>query len=166
MEKKGFKVVGELLTKTVGLVFFSLLAIGLGVLFGVLFEGMLRNNPEDTTAIVQTDDSTIETTPYTPAQTNPGAKQPAATTTTAPVQNSPSTASAVAVINKVMVGPFASYDEAAQAAEKLKGQGYPTYILSKAPYAVQVGAFSSEANAENLRAELASKGFKSFVKKD
>ncbi|MGI5854626.1 MAG: hypothetical protein ACOX8I_09950, partial [Bacillota bacterium] len=64
MEKKGVKVVTDLLTKTVGLLFFSLLAIGLGVLFGVLFEGMLRENPENT-AMIESDSPVLETVPFT-----------------------------------------------------------------------------------------------------
>lgn len=158
VEKKGFKVVGELLTKTVGLVFFSLLAIGLGVLFGVLFEGMLRENPEDT-AIVQTQDSALETTPYTPDEET-------TTTGTQPVENQPTTAPGVMVVSKVLVGPFATYQEASKTADKLKTEGYPTYVVNKAPYAVQVGAFSNAANAENLKNELAGKGYKSFVRND
>lgn len=158
MEKKGFKVVGELLTKTVGLVFFSLLAIGLGVLFGVLFEGMLRENPEDT-AIVQTQDPVLETTPYAP-------EEELTTSEGTPGESRPVTAPGVMVVSKVLVGPFATYQEASAAADKLKTDGYPTYVVNKAPYAVQVGAFSNSANAENLKNELAGKGYKSFVRNE
>lgn len=159
MEKKGVKVVTDLLTKTVGLLFFSLLAIGLGVLFGVLFEGMLRENPDDM-ALVETSDPVLQTVPFTEDLS----LSPAADGEAKSAQSVAQSASAIGVVSKVLVGPFNSYQEAAAASVKLQGEGYPTYILSKVPYAVQVGAFSNAANAENLKAELIAKGYDVFLK--
>ncbi|HBL48644.1 MAG TPA: hypothetical protein DER58_01610 [Firmicutes bacterium] len=159
MEKKGVKVVTDLLTKTVGLLFFSLLAIGLGVLFGVLFEGMLRENPDDT-ALVESNDSVLQTVTFTEDFDLSAAADEEAQ----PVQGTSQSASAIGVVSKVLVGPFNSYQEAAAAGAQLQSEGYPTYILSKVPYAVQVGAFSNATNAENLKAELIAKGYEAFLK--
>lgn len=159
MEKKGVKVVTDLLTKTVGLLFFSLLAIGLGVLFGVLFEGMLRENPEDT-ALIESSNPSLETIPLTEDLTLSSTSDLEAQ----PVQSEAQSASTIGVVSKVLVGPFNSYQEAAAAGAQLQSEGYPTYILSKVPYAVQVGAFSNATNAENLKAELLAKGYDAFLK--
>lgn len=159
MEKKGVKVVTDLLTKTVGLLFFSLLAIGLGVLFGVLFEGMLRENPDDT-ALIESSNPVLETVPLTEDLTLSSTSDVEAQT----VQSEAQSASAIGAVSKVLVGPFNSYQEAAAAGARLQSEGYPTYILSKVPYAVQVGAFSNPNNAENLKAELLAKGYEAFLK--
>lgn len=159
MEKKGVKVVTDLLTKTVGLLFFSLLAIGLGVLFGVLFEGMLRENPDDM-ALVDSSDPALQTVPFTEDLT----LSPTEDVEAQPVQSAAQSASTIGVVSKVLVGPFNSYQEAAAASTQLQSEGYPTYILSKVPYAVQVGAFSNATNAENLKAELIAKGYEAFLK--
>ena len=160
MEKKGVKVVTDLLTKTVGLLFFSLLAIGLGVLFGVLFEGMLRENPENT-AMIESDSPVLETVPFTEDLSLSSSDY--LESQAQAVQSEAKSASTIGVVSKVLVGPFNSYQSGGcrrQAAER----GYPTYILSKVPYAVQVGAFSNAANAENLKAELIAKGYNVFLK--
>lgn len=161
MEKKGVKVVTDLLTKTVGLLFFSLLAIGLGVLFGVLFEGMLRENPENT-AMIESDSPVLETVPFTEDLSLSSSDY--LESQAQAVQSEAKSASTIGVVSKVLVGPFNSYQEAAAAGAKLQSEGYPTYILSKVPYAVQVGAFSNATNAENLKAELIAKGYNVFLK--
>lgn len=58
---------------------------------------------------------------------------------------------------KVRVGPYATRQEATSAAQELAKLQLPTLIVQG--YYVQIGAFGSEANAENLKAKIAGYGF-------
>lgn len=147
MERKGMQVIKDVASKTAGLVFFSLLAIALGVVFGVMFERWVGGEtglPASSTGV----DQSIEEAAL-PAE---GSTTEAET----PVSTTPQT---VAVKYKVKVGPYSDYAQAARAAEELRAQGYPIYLANRAPFLIQVGAFTKEENALALKAELSKKGY-------
>jgi hypothetical protein len=182
-KSKGAKSFSNLLSKTAGLVFFSFLAISLGVVFGLLFEGWVKDQPGTpvgTDNTLQTSDLSIDkSSPDTntitdnvkiideTANTKPvdsvsnkkptdlvSAKKPAETVITSP---------AVSVKFKVRVGPYSNHNEALAASQQLHSLGYPVYVGNKPPFSVQVGAFSAQVNADRVKTELASKGYKVIV---
>ncbi|MGE5557233.1 MAG: SPOR domain-containing protein [Bacillota bacterium] len=142
--QRGMKIMSEFVTKLVGVVFFSLLAIGLGVLFGYMFKEILNENPEKGT-IVQGE---LENLPVDEEMTTPDKI----------VQ--PETPPLSAVKYRVLIGNYSRRDQALSIADKLLNQGYPVYVPNQAPYKVQVGAFANRTNAEALKTELVSKGYK------
>ena len=146
MERKGMQVIKDVASKTAGLVFFSLLAIALGVVFGVMFERWVGG--EGGLPASSTSDQSIEETALPAEEPTAG--------TEAPVAAAPQT---VAVKYKVRVGPYSEYAQAAQAAEELRAQGYPIYLANRPPFLIQVGAFTKEENALALKAELTKKGY-------
>lgn len=160
MERKGFKTITNLLSKTAGLVFFSFLAISLGVVFGLLFEGWVKDQPGTPV------DSQMETVDL-PVQNVDEPKLPVAqpkTPTTVKITPDTIPAKPVAEIKyKVRVGPYANHNEALSASKQLQTLGYPVYVGNGAPYAVQVGAFAAQSNAEKLKKELIKIGYKSFI---
>jgi cell division septation protein DedD len=161
LEHKGLKSVTNLLSKTAGLIFFSFLAISLGVVFGLLFEGWVKDpagapvgsedsalKPVDLSNDIDlndqvTDDSNFNTTetaiPITPPAT---------------------------VKYKVRVGPYSKRNDALAASKQLESLGYPVYVGNNPPFAVQVGAFGSQTNAERLKSELNGKGYKAFIEQE
>ena len=160
MERKGFKTLTNLLSKTAGLVFFSFLAISLGVVFGLLFEGWVKDQPGTPV------DSQMETVDL-PVENLEETKLPVVqpkTPTTAKVIPETIPAKPVADIKyKVRVGPYANRNEALSASKQLQTLGYPVYVGNSAPFAVQVGAFATQSNAEKLKKELTEIGYKSFI---
>ncbi|HBE80627.1 MAG TPA: hypothetical protein DDW65_23005 [Firmicutes bacterium] len=180
---KGAKSFSNLLSKTAGLVFFSFLAISLGVVFGLLFEGWVKDQPgtpvgtDDTlqTADLATDknitntdaaannvkivDDTVSTKPLNSAT----AKKPADLATAKNPTEATIPVPTVSVKYKVRVGPYSSRNEAMAASQQLYSLGYPVYVSNKPPFAVQVGAFATQTNADHLKSELISKGYKVTV---
>jgi hypothetical protein len=159
MERKNFKTLTNLLSKTAGLVFFSFLAISLGVVFGLLFDGWVKDQPG---APVDAKNSleTVEM-PITSDQNNAAAgntlPQSAAGNGNVGMEPIPQ------VKFKVRVGPYPQRELAVNASLKLQQLGYPVLVGKNPPFAVQVGAFSTKQNAEKLKAELKDKGYKSFI---
>ncbi|MGE5529941.1 MAG: SPOR domain-containing protein [Patescibacteria group bacterium] len=150
MEKKGLQVIKDVASKTAGLVFFSLLAIALGVVFGVMFErwvGGEGGTPASTEGIEAPIDEMT-------AQVEEPFVEPVESGTQAAQAPAPA-----AVKFRVKVGPYSDYAQAAKAADELRGQGYPIFLAAKAPYLVQVGAFANKDNALSLKAELTKKGY-------
>ncbi len=151
MERKGMQMIKDVASKTAGLVFFSLLAIALGVVFGVMFErwvGGESGTPASSTGIdVPMDQSAAEV--IEPNQQE--ADVAAAETSPAPVSS--------AVRYRVRVGPYPDYAQAQKAADELKAQGLPTYLANHAPFLVQVGAFANKDNAMALKDQLTQKGY-------
>ncbi len=167
MEHKGVKSLSNLLSKTAGLVFFSFLAISLGVVFGLLFEGWVKDQPGSPVGT----ENNLETVNLPTENGSTVNVQPDknATTSTAPVvSNEPVANPAVptTVKYKVRVGPYSSRNEAMTASQQLQTLGYPVYVGNNPPFAVQVGAFGSQVNAEKLKSELTGKGYKVFVDKN
>ncbi len=183
MEQKGrgVKSLTNLLSKTAGLVFFSFLAISLGVVFGLLFEGWVKDQPgtpvgadntlqtvdlSDQTSDINTEDVKIidDTTTSKPTD-SVTTKQPIESTTIKkPVEQTPTVVKpTVQVRFKVRVGPYSSYNEAMAASQQLHSLGYPVYVPNKPPFGVQVGAFSTKGNADRLKTELIGKGYKVTV---
>ncbi|HOJ78885.1 MAG TPA: SPOR domain-containing protein [Bacillota bacterium] len=157
MERKALKTISNLLSKTAGLVFFSFLAISLGVVFGLLFEGWVKDQPGTP---VGTTNSTIETVdlPVEQIETSPQAEEKISNNTT-----KSATQSVAEVKYKVRVGPYASRNEALTVSKELEKLGYPVYVGNSEPFAVQVGAFGTQNNAEKLKQELNGIGFKSYI---
>jgi cell division septation protein DedD len=60
---------------------------------------------------------------------------------------------------RVFIGCYRSFEEAQQAAFKLKEQAYPQAIVVKMPFAIQIGVFSSDEELKKLDADLRSKGY-------
>jgi len=149
MERKGMQVIKDVASKTAGLVFFSLLAIALGIVFGVMFERWV--GPEQG---VPTTGGDVQT-PFEELTMNEPAVEPSVPGTAEPAP----VVEGTAVKFKVKVGPYPEYTEAAKAADNLRAQGYPVYLANKAPYLIQVGAFANRDNALSLKAELTGKGF-------
>jgi cell division septation protein DedD len=164
----------NLLSKTAGLVFFSFLAISLGVVFGLLFEGWVKDQPGTPVG----SDNSLQTVDLSTDKTNTttdNVKIVDDTTTTKPndavtskkpadlVSNKNLTEPIVNVKFKVRVGPYSSHNEALAASQQLHSLGYPVYVGNKPPFAVQVGAFATQGNADRLKGELTSKGYKVTV---
>ncbi len=150
MDRKGMQVIKDVASKTAGLVFFSLLAIALGVVFGVMFERWVGGEAGTPTA------SEIET----PVEevTLPAEN----VTSEAPVTGGADTApaqGATTVKYRVRVGPYPDYAQASKAADVLRAEGYPIYLANRAPFLVQVGAFANKDNALSLKEQLAQKGY-------
>jgi hypothetical protein len=159
MERKNFKTLSNLLSKTAGLVFFSFLAISLGVVFGLLFDGWVKDQPG---APVNAKNS-LETVELPIASDNNNGA-----TGTALQENGSNAVNAglerfPEVKFKVRVGPYAKREQAVSASQKLQQMGYPIMIGENPPFAIQVGAFSTRKNAEKLKIELGGKGYKSFI---
>jgi cell division septation protein DedD len=168
---KGTKTITNLLSKTVGLIFFSFLAISLGVVFGLLFDGWVKDQPGTPvgsengslqTIDLPADDKTTATTDTTDKSTQNFSggddvlTKPAENTTLKPLTT---------VKFKVRVGPYADRNQALAASTQLQSLGYPVYVGNTPPFAVQVGAFSTQINADKLKTELAGKGYKAFIEK-
>ena len=64
---------------------------------------------------------------------------------------------------KVRVGPYAGMAEATAAAKELAKLGFPTLITLSQKYYVQIGAFSSRANAENLETKVEGYGYSATI---
>lgn len=64
---------------------------------------------------------------------------------------------------KVRVGPYQSMAEASAAAQELVKLGFPTLITLAQKYYVQIGAFSSRTNAENLEAKVEGYGYSATI---
>jgi cell division septation protein DedD len=169
---KGTKTITNLLSKTVGLIFFSFLAISLGVVFGLLFDGWVKDQPGTQVGTENTNLQSVDL---------PSEKQPAITeeenstkttknlssgsdSTTKPVENL--TVKPLTTVKfKVRVGPYSNHDQALAASTQLQSLGYPVYVGNAPPFAVQVGAFATQNNADRLKSELTGKGYKVFVEK-
>lgn len=160
MEYKGMKTITNLLSKTAGLVFFSFLAISLGVVFGLLFEGWVKDQPGTP---VGSDGISLETVEL-PMETMTEVKS-VPVEPQQPTENIPSQPTS-AVRFKVRVGPYTNRNEAMVASQQLQTLGYPVYVAATPPYAVQVGAFGAQANAERLQRELTDMGYKVFIEKE
>lgn len=160
MERKGFKTLTNLLSKTAGLVFFSFLAISLGVVFGLLFEGWVKDQPGTPV------DSQMETVDL-PVENLDDVKLPANqeqnSANTTVIQETVPIKPVADIKYKVRVGPYANRNEALSASKQLESLGYPVYVGNSAPFAVQVGAFATQANAEKLKKELTEIGYKSYI---
>lgn len=189
-KSKGAKSFSNLLSKTAGLVFFSFLAISLGVVFGLLFEGWVKDQPGtpvNTDNSLQTTDLSTdvsstsskpdintnadnvkiidETESSKPTHSLPDKQTAGSTTVNKPVQT-PAVNPGVPVVNvkfKVRVGPYANHNEALAASQQLHSLGYPVYVGNKPPFSVQVGAFAAKVNADRVRTELTGKGYKVSV---
>lgn len=167
---KGTKTITNLLSKTVGLIFFSFLAISLGVVFGLLFDGWVKDQPGtpvgSENSNLQTVDFTTDKTPTTTDTTDNTTQnlsssddvltKPADNTTLKPLTT---------VKFKVRVGPYSNRDQALAASTQLQSLGYPVYVGNAPPFSVQVGAFATQVNADKLKTDLAGKGYKAFVEK-
>ena len=151
MERKGMQAIKDVASKTAGLVFFSLLAIALGVVFGVMFERWVGGETGAPTSGAEinapSDSSTAEV--VEPAEQGTG--NASAVASPVPV--------ASAVKYRVRVGPYPDYAQAKKAADELQAQGLPIYLANHAPFLVQVGAFASKDNAQTLKAQLTQKGY-------
>jgi len=158
LKNKSMKSLTNFLSKTAGLVFFSFLAISLGVVFGLLFEGWVKDQPG--TPVSNNNNLETINLPIEDASLPNEAKveQPAETR-----QMSKSIGT---VRYKVRVGPYNTRTSAVDASQKLEDMGYPVYVGANPPYAVQVGAFGTQVNADKLKSELSGKGYKVFVDKD
>jgi Sporulation related domain. len=186
-KSKGAKSFSNLLSKTAGLVFFSFLAISLGVVFGLLFEGWVKDQPgtpvgtdntlqtvdlpadksnpdTDTTANNPGDNLKIidETATNKPVE-SPSGKNPADLVSNKKPSDITNMSPATIVKYKVKVGPYSNHNEALAASQQLHSLGYPVYVGNKPPFAVQVGAFATQANADRLKSELNGKGYKAMV---
>lgn len=161
LEHKGLKSVTNLLSKTAGLIFFSFLAISLGVVFGLLFEGWVKDpagapvgsetsalKPVDLSNDIDLDSQVTEDPNFNTTET--------AIPITPPV----------IVKYKVRVGPYSQRNDALAASKQLESLGYPVYVGKNPPFAVQVGAFGSQTNAERLKSELDVKGYKAFIEQE
>jgi cell division septation protein DedD len=175
------KTITNLLSKILGLVFFSCLAISLGVVFGLLFDGWVKYQPGTP---VGTENSTLQTVDLSDQGTEADQNSMesgsnsgnGANTTNTVVDNSSQTAAesqtatnntpVTAVKFKVRVGPYADRNQAVAASGQLKNLGYPVFVGPNPPFAVQVGAFSTQSNADKLKAELTAKGYKVFIDKN
>lgn len=182
-KSKGAKSFSNLLSKTAGLVFFSFLAISLGVVFGLLFEGWVKDQPgtpvgsdntlqtvdlsADKTGTSTTTDNVkiIDDTGTTKPTDSLSNKKSADLVSNLPTDNNV-TKPVVDVKFKVRVGPYSSHNEALAASQQLHSLGYPVYVGNKPPFAVQVGAFATQVNADHLKTELTSKGYKVVVDKN
>jgi hypothetical protein len=159
VERKNFKTLSNLLSKTAGLVFFSFLAISLGVVFGLLFDGWVKDQPG---APVDAKNSleTVEL-PIASGENNAAAgntmRETGSNVANTGLEQYPE------VKFKVRVGPYSKRELAVSASQKLQQMGYPVMLGKNAPYAIQVGAFSTRKNAEKLKTELGGKGYKSFI---
>lgn len=167
---KGTKTITNLLSKTVGLIFFSFLAISLGVVFGLLFDGWVKDQPGTP---VGSENSNLQTVELS------GDKAPLTTDTTenkTPILSSSddvltnptdnTTLKPMATVKfKVRVGPYSNRNQAMAASTQLQSLGYPVYVGNTPPFAVQVGAFATQVNADKLKSELAGKGYKAFIEK-
>ena len=154
MDRKGMQVIKDVASKTAGLVFFSLLAIALGVVFGVMFErwvGGETGTPTSTTGL----ETPVEEVTLPPNGTTGefGEVSGAGNSVVVPAPV------AATVKYRVRVGPYTDYAQAAKAAETLRAEGYPIYLANHAPYLIQVGAFASQDNALTLKAQLGQKGY-------
>lgn len=168
VKNKGVKTLTNFLSKTAGLVFFSFLAISLGVVFGLLFEGWVKDQPgtpvgSESSSLQSVDlpgDSVTGTTNQTNT-VNPTTPKSADTKITNPV--APLSGS---VKFKVRVGPYNDRNAAVTASQQLKQEGYPVYVSPNPPFVVQVGAFSTSTNADHLKTELTQKGYKVSIDKN
>ncbi|HBF37299.1 MAG TPA: hypothetical protein DDW50_08250 [Firmicutes bacterium] len=186
-KSKGTKSFSNLLSKTAGLVFFSFLAISLGVVFGLLFEGWVKDQPGTP---VNTDNS-LQTTDLSTDVSSNNSKPDTNTTvdnvkiiddtgTAKPIHSVPDKQSGgLASVNKpaqavainpvanvkfkVRVGPYSNHNEALAASQQLHSLGYPVYVGIKPPFSVQVGAFAAKTNADRIKTDLTSKGYKVIV---
>jgi hypothetical protein len=159
MERKNFKTLSNLLSKTAGLVFFSFLAISLGVVFGLLFDGWVKDQPGapvDAKNSLETVEMPI-TSEANNATTGSTVQESESNTANAGLEKYPE------VKFKVRVGPYSKRELAMSASQKLQQLGYPIIVGKNPPFAVQVGAFSTKKNAEKLRTELSGKGYQSFI---
>jgi cell division septation protein DedD len=156
MERKNLKILSNLLSKTAGLVFFSFLAISLGVVFGLLFDGWVKDQPG---APVDAKNSLETVEMPIVSEANPTLAERDSGTAVVGLEQVPQ------VRYKVRVGPYAKRESAVSASEKLQQQGYPVFVGKNPPFAIQVGAFSTKKNAEKLKTELSGKGYKSFIEK-
>jgi cell division septation protein DedD len=162
VEKKGLKTLTNLLSKTAGLVFFSFLAISLGVVFGLLFDGWVKDQP-GSTVNSRTNLETVDL-PLTGKESKSAPADPVES----PADDAPEQLANIApkldsVKYKVRVGPYSNRDQAVIASRKLAAKGYPVFVGNNPPFAVQVGAFVTRNNAERLRVELSGAGYKSFI---
>jgi cell division septation protein DedD len=159
LEHKGLKTVTNLLSKTAGLIFFSFLAISLGVVFGLLFEGWVKDQPG---APVGSESGSLK-----PVDLSDELDLNSSQVTEDPILNSTETVipitPSVTVKYKVRVGPYSNRKDALAASAQLESLGYPVYVGNNPPFAVQVGAFGSQTNAERLKSELTGKGYKVFI---
>ncbi|HOP75079.1 MAG TPA: SPOR domain-containing protein [Bacillota bacterium] len=160
MEAKGLKTITNLLSKTAGLVFFSFLAISLGVVFGLLFEGWVKDQPGTP---VGTDSTTLETVDL-PIETIDDSAS--GNKTLGKVETLPTQPTAPVVHYKVRVGPYTNRNEAMTVSKELQNLGYPVYVAPNPPYAVQVGAFGTQSNAERLQKDLTKAGYKVYIEKE
>ena len=166
-----------LLSKTVGLIFFSFLAISLGVVFGLLFDGWVKDQPGTPVGSDNNNLQTVDLTDKNPTTTDITEDNTGKTTKTiknnlpgsddslTKTQDSTTIKPIGTVKFKVRVGPYSNRNQALAASTQLNSLGYPVYVGKEPPFAVQVGAFATQANADKLKDELASKGYKSFVEK-
>ncbi|HYH03652.1 MAG TPA: SPOR domain-containing protein [Bacillota bacterium] len=159
MERKSLKTLTTLLSKTAGLVFFSFLAISLGVVFGLLFDGWVKDQPG---APVDSR-SSLETVELPITSDNNAAPQLEPVKESELNSGAANTQKVANVKFKVRVGPYSNHDQAVNISKKLEQMGYPVFVGNNPPFAVQVGAFSTRTNAEKLRTELGGMGYKSFI---
>lgn len=164
-QKKKNKSVADLLSKTAGLVFFSFLAISLGVVFGLLFEGWVKDQPG---TMVGTDGSKLETIKL-PLESLPNttSSTPVSPMTESGGNLANSSAGAAPMVSyKVRVGPYNDREQALTVSTKLKELGYNGFVGTLPPYAVQVGSFGTQSNADKLQQELTKAGYQVFVEKE
>lgn len=162
MEHKGLKSVTNLLSKTAGLIFFSFLAISLGVVFGLLFEGWVK---DPSGAPVGSENSSLKPVDLS-NDLDMNSDQVIEESNLNSTETAIPIAPTVTVKYKVRVGPYSKRNDALAASEQLESLGYPVYVGNNPPFAVQVGAFGSQTNAERLKTELAGKGYKAFIEQN
>ncbi len=168
---KGTKTITNLLSKTVGLIFFSFLAISLGVVFGLLFDGWVKDQPGtpvgsdssslQTIELPSDSESAVNEENFGKTINNPSNNNDSSTQRTENLPIKP----AATVKFKVRVGPYSNRNQALAASTQLQSLGYPVYVGNDPPFAVQVGAFATQVNADKLKDELAGKGYKAFIEK-
>lgn len=162
MEHKGLKSVTNLLSKTAGLIFFSFLAISLGVVFGLLFEGWVKDQPGAPVGSENSVLKPVDLSNETDLNSNQVSENTNLNSTETAIPISPS----ATVKYKVRVGPYSNRNDALAASDQLESLGYPVYVSNNPPFAVQVGAFGSQNNADRLKSELSGKGYKVFIDKN
>lgn len=158
MERKGLQVIKDVASKTAGLVFFSLLAIALGVVFGVMFERWISGT-DNAPASATSPDMQIEDVTTPPVD---GTQEPV-DVVGEDTQITPAPAATSAVKYRVKVGPYTDIATATKAADELRAAGYPVLLAKTAPFLVQVGAFANKDNALLLKTQLTQKGYKAAI---
>lgn len=67
---------------------------------------------------------------------------------------------------RVQTGAFKNINNAKRLEDRLKKDGYSTYLIQDGLYKVQVGVFTVRSNADRLAAELRKKGYDAYIRSE